>query len=73
MTDEQLDLLAQGMCAAYWRDNTPHGDVPMWSLLSNVTKGQWRRAARAAALTLEGNRHWLPAPDQPVSSPGGEG
>lgn len=59
MTDEQVDLLAQTMCAAYWLDNSPPGNVPIWSVLSPITKGQWRRAARAAANTLQGNPHWL--------------
>lgn len=59
MTDEHIDLLAQTMCAAYWQDNVRPTDAPIWSALSSITKGQWRRAARAAMRTIEGNAHWI--------------
>ena len=59
VTDEHIDLLAQTMCAAYWQDNVPPAAAPIWSALSPITKGQWRRSARAAMRTLEGNAHWI--------------
>lgn len=74
MTDEHVDLLAQTICAAYWQDNVAAGDMPIWSALSPVTKGQWRRAARAAMRTLEGNAHWFaitPASLDAISGKGG--
>ena len=61
VTDERADLLAQTMCAAYWRDMAPSGQAPIWNNLPVQTKGNWRRAARAAMRTLAGNRHWLEA------------
>lgn len=62
MTDEHVDLLAQTMCAAYWRDMAPSGHAPIWNVLPVETKGNWRRAARAAFRMLEGNAHWLATP-----------
>ena len=58
MTDEQIDLLAQTMFAGFYSD-MPAVHRPPWDEQSTLTRGNWRRAARAAARTLEGNMHWL--------------
>ena len=62
MTDEHVDLLAQTMCAAFHSDDPVRADMisaPVWDGLSLRQRGNWRRAARAAMRTLEGNAHWL--------------
>jgi hypothetical protein len=46
---EVVELLAETMCAAYWRDTAPQ--VPIWRSLPPITQGNWRRAARAALRT----------------------
>lgn len=62
MTDEQVNLLAETMCAAFHSDDPVPLDTitsPVWEGLSGRQRGNWRRAARAAIRTLEGNQHWL--------------
>ena len=59
MKDEHIELLAETMCAGFWAD-VDHSEG-IWAPLPPVTKGDWRRAARAGARTLAGNAHWLPA------------
>jgi len=62
MRDEHIDLLAQTMCAAFHADDPVQPNViasPVWEGLSGFQRGNWRRAARAATRTLEGNAHWI--------------
>jgi len=62
MTDEQINLLAETMCAAFHSDDPILANTitsPVWEGLSGRQRGNWRRAARAVARTLNGNRHWL--------------
>lgn len=54
-TQPQIEELAQKMCAAYWADNWPvERATAAWDNLSVISKGQWRRAAQAAARELLG-------------------
>lgn len=56
---EHVELLAQTLCAAYWRDMPPASHNTAWDAMPTPTKGNWRRAAQAAMRTLAGNAHWL--------------
>lgn len=65
MTDDCIDLLAQTLCAAFYSDGRPERGVfssPAWEGISIRQRGDWRRAARAALRTINGNQHWLGTP-----------
>lgn len=67
MTDEQINLLAETMCAAFHSDDpVPANSItsPAWEGLSGRQRGNWRRSARAVALSLQGNMHWLKGDDR---------
>lgn len=64
--DPHIDLLAQTLYAAYWRDVAPPGCETAWQALPQISRGNWRRAARAALLAIGGNRHWIGDASRPT-------